>query len=225
MINLDKLAHKARSRVRVPAANRQARRYWLASDELLEFPAYNGFRGVCHLLIYVAARKPTLCLAGNFDQPVGAFTTTRVEAVATKVADRLGGDEFRLIEWYPHSLGGAPYPEVTLDAVAASTVTHGQALTGDGQRWHTTTHHTTVVRFANPRFTALGEPQLAKLLGHQALHELHDMAAMNGEYTPELLFGATGRRLAEEIRAHNDAQTEAFIARITARDGDTGSCS
>lgn len=56
--------------------------------------------------------------------------------------------------------------------------------------------------------------QLAKLVGHDALYDMFAMGGITGDYTPERLFGSTGRRLAEGIRAHNDAQATAFYGQI-----------
>jgi len=214
MITIPRLLRKARFSVAARVAQREARRYWLAQDELLEYPAYSGFRAVCHLLVYLAAGKPPLCVVGNFEQILGSSTSNVIEAVATAVAERIASDEFCLIQWYPHLLGGHKFSEVQLEKVPASTVTQGQALVGHEDQWQETARHTTITRFANPRWVPLSERELVKLLGQRAVCALYAIAGIKGDYLPQRLFGTTGRTLAEDIRAHNDRQAEALIAEL-----------
>ncbi len=103
------------------------------------------------------------------------------------------------------------FSEVLLDRIPESTVPLGELHVRERDQWHKT-EHTTTVRFTNPRWQPLADRELVGLLGQEAVYELYAMAGIKGDYTPERLFGAPGRRLAEEIRAHNHSQAGALFA-------------
>lgn len=123
---IDLIARRIRFRVQARQPAWDPRRYRRASDELLEYAAFHGMRSLCHLFIYLAGNKPCLSIVGNFDAPPGAFTTNLIEAVATAISERIGGDPFRLIEWYPHAFGGSRFSEVRLEPAPPSTEPQGE---------------------------------------------------------------------------------------------------
>src|SRR5437588_6863077 len=144
----------------------------LMNDELLEYEGPHGTRALCHLLIFLCAEKPPVCVVGNFDGGLGSSTTNAIQVVATRVAERIHRDDFRLIECYPHwSPSHHRYSEVTLTPAPATQLAYGQVLTGDPANPHTE-EHTVVVRFVDPQWTPRSENGLAKLLGEEAVREL-----------------------------------------------------
>jgi hypothetical protein len=187
--------------------------YRLTRDQLLEYPGLNGSRARCHLRVYEARRDSPVCILGNFDGGLGTTTTNAVEVVATRVAEQIGTRKFRLIEWYPHDY--APFVEPELKRVRPTTHAYGQVLiAGEPHDETVRTGHSAIVRFVDPRWTALSEDELEELLGGEALRELQDLAGEPGDYTAEWLFGATGREWADSVRRDNRALFDALEARI-----------
>jgi hypothetical protein len=68
---------------------------------------------------------------------------------------------------------------------------------------HTVRRDAAPVRFADPRWCRRSEDEVAELLGEDAVRELRSFAGLPGDYIPERLFGATGKRLTDAIRSHN----------------------
>lgn len=128
---------------------RSASDYTLIVEELLEYEGFHGSRALCHLLVLVGAAGARVCVLGNFDGAPWCSTTNAAEAVATAAAERLGRDDFRVIEWFPRDHPN-PFSEVTLDRVPARAVPRGQVVIDDGEDTHTT-GHSALVRFVNPR--------------------------------------------------------------------------
>ena len=108
--------------------------YTLMNEELLEYQGLHGMRPLCHLLIYRSGSKPVVCVAGNFDGGLGTSTTTAIEIIATALATRIGQEDFRLIEWYPHHRGQPPFSEVTLAPVEPTKLVHGEVVAADNLR-------------------------------------------------------------------------------------------
>jgi hypothetical protein len=189
--------------------------YVLMNEELLEYEGLHGMRSLCHLLIYRSGSKPVVCVAGNFDGGLGASTTDAIEIVATAVAARIGQEDFRLVEWYPHHGGQPPFSEVTLAAVEPTKLVHGEVVAADMSGAHTTRRHSAVIRFANPQWAPQREDDLAKLLGEEPIRDLRSFAGMHGDYTAERLFGNTGRQQAEAVRAHNRQVADGLEAHLS----------
>lgn len=182
----------------------------LKHEDLLEYQGLHGTRALCHLLVYECAGKPPVCLVGNFDGGLGTSTTNAIEIVATAVADRIGRDAFRLVEWYPHGYR-LPFSEVALTRAQPRKLAHGQVGTCENAQ---TRDDSAVTRFADPQWDGRSEYALARLLGEEAARELRSLAGLPGEYTAERLFGSTGRRQAEAVRDHNRQVFDALAAQV-----------
>jgi hypothetical protein len=156
-------------------------RHTLIVEELLEYEGLRGSRALCHLLVLVG-NGARVCVLGNFDDAPWCTTTNAAEAVATGAAERLGRDDFRVIECFPRD---HPYPfsEVTLDRVPARTVPRGQVVIDDGEDMHTT-GHSAVVRFANPRWSGLSKGEIGALLGEAVVCELRRPTASLARSAP-----------------------------------------
>jgi hypothetical protein len=187
--------------------------YVLANEELLECEGEHGMRCLCHLFRYVAGLRPLVCIVGNFDGAFATSTTTAIEVVATAVACRVGQSAFRLIEWYPHD-AARRFSEVTLVHTPPEPITRAQVVIADERGDHPLRRTTTVVQFANPRWTSVSEDELAALLGEPAIRELRSFAGMPGDYVPERLFGTHGRQLADAVLAHNRKVAQALEAQL-----------
>ncbi len=177
--------------------------YDLANDDLLEFDAQNGLRGLCHLLIFIASGNCPVCVLGNFEGPVGPATGGAIESVATAVSDRLGGEDFRLIEWYPHTAQTQHrFTEVRLTPVLPTAIPAGGLLIS-GEDLAPRSQRTLLVRFIDPEWRPLSEDCVAALLGEPAIRELRSYAGLPGDYTPERVFASTGRSSVATICEHN----------------------
>jgi hypothetical protein len=184
------------------------------NEHLVEFDALSGMRSLCHLLIYGFADGPWVCVVGNFEDAGVIGTSTPIEMVATAVADRIGKDEFRLIQWFPH-LPEPRFIEVELTRVEPTEILSSELSVrdrGEDVRAH---RRSVVVRFVDPRSAGLSEDQVAALLGEEAVRELRSYAGLDGEYTVERHFGSDGRRQLDAIHAHNDRAAAGFSAEVS----------
>jgi len=192
------------SRVSRRRSQRRDRRSPWVNEDLLGYEGRHGSRALCHLVIHWGAGDVPVCLVGNFDGGLGTSTTNAIQVVATAIAERIGRNDFRLIEWYPHwSQSQERFSEVVLNPVPPTKLGYGQVVVGEERELHTEKTHAVAVRFADPQWTHRSEDDIAKLLGEEAVRELRSFAGIEGDYTPERLFGSTGRQKAEAIRAHN----------------------
>jgi hypothetical protein len=173
----------------------------------------HGMRCVCHLLVYGYGADPLVCVVGNFDGRLGSPTTNAIEVVATAIAPRISRDAFRLLEWYPHD-GGRRFSEVTLTPVALERIPRGKVIVEGGTDADTVRSDTATIRFADPHWCRRSEDEVAELLGENAVRELRSFAGLPGDYIPERLFGATGKDLADAIRAHNREVGDGLEAQI-----------
>jgi hypothetical protein len=187
--------------------------YELFNEELLQYEGMNGMRCVCHLLVYGCGADPLVCIVGNFDGRIGSPTTNAIEVVATAIAARISRDAFRLLEWYPHD-SARRFSEVTLTAVAPERIRRGEVIVDGGTDAHIVRRGTATIQFADPRWRRLSEDEAAELLGEDAVRELRSFAGLPGDYIPERLFGATGKELADAIRAHNREVGDGLEAQI-----------
>lgn len=188
--------------------------YQLSYDRLLEYPGFTNTRAFCHLRGYTAQEKPTICIVGNFDDPLVTSTGLAVEVVATAIADTIHSDDFRLIHWYPHSIARIPFRESPLKPVPPRTIEHDTTLVQHDLEEAAVSilRHEATARFAHHQWRPIDAAELAQLLGDEALYELCAIAGHKDEYTPQRACGTEGQRSAEEVRAHNHAQFEAFEA-------------
>jgi hypothetical protein len=189
--------------------------YSLTRDEVLEYSGFHGTRALCHLRVYETYRELPVCIVGNFDGGLGTSTTNAIETVATRVAEQIDSDEFRLIEWYPHGYYAQGFSEAILERVPATGRAHGQVLIqGEPPDHALATGHTAIARFAHPQWTHRSENELAELLGGETVQELRALASERGDYTVERLFGRSGLHQANAVRAHNRFQFDALEARL-----------
>ncbi len=203
------------SRDSTPASRAQRQRFELANEDLLEFEAQHGMRGLCHLLIFVAGESQPVCVVGNFENHVGPATGSVIESVATSVADRLGRQQFRLIEWYPHwPQSHHTFAEVILTPVPETAIPAGQLATTDDHDVAPLAQRTALVRYVDPQWNQLSEDDLAALLGEPAIRELRSYAGLPGDYTPQRLFGTTGITRLDAIRQHNQRTAENLKAQL-----------
>lgn len=188
--------------------------YQLSYERLLEYPGFTNTRAFCHLRGYTAQEKPTICIVGNFDDPLGTSTGLAVEVVATAVADTIHSDDFRLIHWYPHSIARIPFRESPLKPVPPRAIDHDTTIVQHDLEDTPVSvlRRQAAARFAHQQWHPVDAAELADLLGDQALYELCAIAGRKDEYTPQRAFDTEGQQLDEEIRAHNHAQSEAFEA-------------
>lgn len=173
----------------------------------------HGIRSACHLLVYGCGTDPLVCIVGNFDGGLGSPTTNGIEVVATAVAARVGRKAFRLLEWHPHD-AARRFSEVTLNVVADEKIARGEVIVSGGMNADIVRRDTAVVRFVDPRWRQRSEDEVAELLGEDSVRELRSYAGLPGDYVPERLFGATGKELADTIRAHNRAAAGGLEAQI-----------
>ena len=103
------------------------------NEDLLEWEGLNGMRSLSHLLTYFGAGDVPVCVVGSFDDAIGTPPSAGAEVLAAAVAERLAGDDFRLIAWYPRD-GKHPFVEVTLIRVEPRTTPYGQFAIRDGGR-------------------------------------------------------------------------------------------
>ena len=190
-----------------------SRVYSLFNEELLEFEGMNGIRSVCHLLVYGCGEDPLVCIVGNFDGSLGSPTTNAIEVVATAIAPRISRDAFRLLEWYPHDSGWR-FSEVTLTPVASERIPRGKLIISSDTDAHAVRENATTIRFADPDWCRRSEDEGAELLGEEQVRELRSFAGLPGDYVPERLFGTTGKKLVDAIRAHNRAVGDGLEAQI-----------
>ena len=121
-------------------------------------------RAVCHLLWYASGSGPLVSVVGNFDGPGAVSTTNAIEVIATRVAERVRRDTFRLFEWYPHD-SERRFSEVTLTPVAERPSAQGRIVVGDDTSAQTVRSDSSLVRFADPHWVRRTENELASLLG------------------------------------------------------------
>ncbi len=197
-------------RARLRAGKRSP--YALFCDELLEFPGYSGMRGLCHLLTYGHALAPYVCITGNFDSAPGPSTTNVIEHVATAIATRLDTDGFRLINWHPRR-GTDRFMDIKLKAVPPTATAHGLTLVTQSEgRYTVTDREELVTRFIEPTFHPLDESDIGKLIGESQLRQLYAFAGIEGDYTPQRLFGTHGQKRVDAISQHNHARTNDLFA-------------
>ena len=187
--------------------------YELVSERMVEYDGLNGMRSLCHLLVYGCGADPFVCIVGNFDGGLGSQTTNAIEVVATAIVPLISRDAFRLLEWYPHD-SGRRFSEVTLTPVSPQRVARGKVVISSDADAHTVRRDTAVIRFIDPSWCRRSEDQVADLLGENAIRDLRSFAGLPGDYIPERLFGDTGKKLADAIRAHNRQVSPGVEAQI-----------
>jgi hypothetical protein len=188
----------------------------LVNEDLFEWEPLSGLRALAHLLIYRIAGAAPVCLVGSLDGEMGSLPSQMPEILATAVADRLGRDDFRLVVWYPRE-ARYPFRELELSRIRPRELDHDALVVRDAASGDELTRRvrSRTVRFADPRWSRRTEDELARVLGEPAIRELRAYAGLPGDYTPERLFGTTGRRQAGQIRLHNDQTAAQLDAQVT----------
>ena len=189
----------------------------MTTDVLLEFAGLHGSRGLCHVRIYEAPGQRPVALVGQLDEYTGTSITNAAEAVAGAIAQQLltDGREFRYIEHYPSRMFDEGTP--SFDEVFFKHISPGEQPSHPGHYSGTTMildddGSGVVLRgdavpgtFREPDWIPLGD--IASELPGATVK-----VWPSGEYTAANVAGVAGQALLEEVRRHNEIQTQSLLS-------------